>query len=592
MNEYAAPLRDMRFILNHLAGLDEIAALPGCEEATPDLVDAILDEAGKFSAGVLAPLNPVGDEQGCRVENGSVTTPAGWADAYAQFREAGWVGLSMPPQYGGQGLPKLVATPVTEMWFSANLAFSVLPPMALGSAETLMLAASDELKAAYLPKMASGEWAATMDLSEPNAGSDLGAIQTRAEPRPDGSYRLYGQKIFITYGDHELSENIVHLVLARMPGAPAGVRGISMFLVPKFLLNADGSLGARNDMRCISLEHKLGIHGSPTCTMSYGDADGAVGYLVGEPNRGLEYMFVMVNESRFNVGMQGIALGERAYRKALAYSRERLQGRDAITGEQNVPIGRHPDVKRMLLTMRANVMASRMLAYVAAGWFDRAKYGEAGDRYRQLVDLLMPVVKGWSTELGIETADLGIQIHGGMGFVEETGVAQYLRDVRITSIYEGTTGIQANDLISRKLLRDQGGALTALIEEIRGVAAQAAGGVHAAEFAQGLERIIALLEQVCDWIIARGRDAIGEVLAGGVPFLRLLGLACGAWQMTRAALAAHALLAKQEGDAGYLRGIVELARFYFGHLAPQAAAHAHTVMHGGAVVAHYSDEAF
>ncbi|HTN66397.1 MAG TPA: acyl-CoA dehydrogenase [Burkholderiaceae bacterium] len=595
MNEYVAPLRDMQFILSHLAGIDEIGRLPGYEEATPDLVEAILDEAGKFASGVLSPLNPVGDAEGCRVENGGVRTATGWKEAYAQFREGGWVGLAMPAEYGGQGLPKMVSAPVNEMWFASNIAFSLMPPMAVGSADTLVRAASEELKARYIPRMASGEWTATMDLTEPNAGSDLGAIQTRAEPHADGSYRVFGQKIFITYGDHDMAENIVHLVLARLPGAPAGVRGISMFLVPKFLVNEDGTLGALNDMHCISVEHKLGIHGSPTCIMSYGDADGAVGYLVGEPGRGLEYMFVMVNESRFNVGLQGIALGDRAYQKALAYARERIQGRDAITGEPNVPIIRHPDVKRMLLQMRASVMATRMLAYVAAGWFDKAKQhpdNALAERCRSLVDLLMPVVKAWSTETGIEVADLGIQIHGGMGFVEETGVAQYLRDVRITSIYEGTTGIQANDLLSRKLLRDQAAALRALIGEIRATANAATEDASIAELGASLEQMSGVLESAADWIIACGKDSLGAALAGGVPFLRLLGLTCGAWQMTRAALAAQRQLREGPADPAYLRGIIELARFYFSHLAPQASAHAHTIMHGGKIVAGYPDTAW
>lgn len=595
MNDYVAPLRDMQFILTHLAGLDEVGRLPGCEEATPDLVGAILDEASKFSSEILAPLNPVGDDEGCRLENRTVRTPTGWQEAYAQFLEAGWVGLAMPTEYAGQGLPKLVATPVNEMWFGANLAFSILPPMALGAAETLMLAASDEIKSIYLPRLASGEWTATMDLTEPCAGSDLGAIQTRAELQADGTYRVFGQKIFITYGEHDLTENIVHLVLARIPGAPAGVRGISMFLVPKFLVAAGGSLGAHNDMHCISVEHKLGIHGSPTCTMSYGDTDGAVAYLIGKPNCGLDYMFVMVNDSRFNVGMQGIALGERAYQKALAYSRERLQGRDAVTGEHNVPICRHPDVKRMLLVMRASVMASRMLAYVAAGWFDKAKYHasrEIADRCHSLVDLLMPVVKGWSTELGIEVANIGIQIHGGLGYVEESGVAQYFRDARITNIYEGTTGIQANDLITRKLLRDHGVALRLLLEEIRDVAAKAAGRSGTAALGAELNQSAEILENVQTWIIAHGRDSLGEVLTGGVAFLRLLGLVCGAWQMARAAMAAQQAIERQEGDPAYMQGIIDLARFYFDHLLPQAAMHARTMTHGGKIVSQFSEAAF
>ncbi len=594
MNEYVAPLRDMQFILSRLAGIDEICRLPGYEETTPDLVDAILDKAGKFASGVLAPLNPVGDSEGCRLENGTVKTATGWKEAYAQFRAGGWVGLAMPAEYGGQGLPKMVSAPVNEMWFASNIAFSLMPPMATGSADTLMHAASEELKARYIPRMASGEWTATMDLTEPNAGSDLGAIQTRAEPHPDGSYRLFGQKIFITYGDHDMAENIVHLVLARLPGAPAGVRGISMFLVPKFLVDEDGTPGTRNDMHCISVEHKLGIHGSPTCTMSYGDAGGAVGYLVGEPGRGLEYMFVMVNESRFNVGLQGIALGDRAYQKALAYARERVQGRDALTGEANVPIIRHPDVKRMLLSMRASVMAARMLAYVAAGWFDKAKHHpdqETATQCRGLVDLLMPVVKGWSTELGIEVTSMGIQIHGGMGFIEETGVAQYLRDVRITAIYEGTTGIQANDLISRKILRDEGKALNHLIGEIRRATRKAAAHPATAALAEDLESALAMLEEVRDWIIRRGGDTIGELLAGGVSFLKLLGTICGAWQMTRAALAAQEALDQQVGDASYMQGIVDLARFYFAHMLPHAHTHGDVLKRGGQSILQFPEEA-
>ncbi|KRB70607.1 acyl-CoA dehydrogenase [Noviherbaspirillum sp. Root189] len=594
MNEYVAPLRDMRFILSSLAGIDEIGRLPGYEETTPDLVDAILEEAGKFSSGVLSPLNPVGDAEGCRVENGVVRTATGWSEVYAQFRDAGWVGLAMPAQYGGQGLPKAVAAPVNEMWFAANLAFSLLPPMAVGSVDTLMRAASDDLKACYIPRMVSGEWTATMDLTEPNAGSDLGAIQTRAESHADGSYRLFGQKIFITYGDHDLAENIVHLVLARMSGAPAGVRGISMFLVPKYLVNADGTLGARNDMHCISVEHKLGIHGSPTCTMSYGDAGGAVGYLVGEPGRGLEYMFVMVNESRFNVGLQGIALGDRAYQKALTYARERTQGRDAITGEANVPIIRHPDVKRMLLVMRASVMATRMLAYVAAGWFDKARHHPdevTVAQCRSLVDLLMPVVKGWSTELGIEVANMGIQIHGGMGFIEETGVAQYLRDVRITAIYEGTTGIQANDLISRKILRDGGAALGLLIAEIRSSSHQALEDGRTTSLGRELERSLALLEDARDWILSHESDTIGELLAGGTSFLRMLGTICGAWQMTRAALVAQNTIDEGQGDVVYLQGIIELARFYFAQLLPQVAMHMEMLNRAGPAVLQFPDTA-
>ena len=436
MSDYQAPLRDIRFILEELAGLGDIGRLPGCGEATPDLVSVIHEEAGKFASGVLAPLNPVGDRQGCRLEGERVIMAEGWREAYRQFVAAGWVGLSLPTEHGGQGMPKIVSTPVAEMWSSANMAFAMLPHLNVGEVEALALAASEEIKARYLSRLASGEWGGTMNLTEAQAGSDLSTIRTRAEAAPDGSgsYRLFGQKIFISYGEHDLTENIIHLVLARMPDAPPGIRGISLFLVPKFLVEADGSLAARNDVRCIALEHKLGIHGSPTCTMSYGDNGGAVGYLVGKPNRGLETMFVMMNDARFGVGLQGIALGEVAYQKALSFARERVQGRDAVSGRDGVAIISHPDVRRMLLTMRAKVMAPRMLAYVASGWFDSMRHhpdAAVAERYRRYVDLLMPVVKAWSTELGNEVAGMAIQIHGGMGFVEETGIAQHFRDARV-----------------------------------------------------------------------------------------------------------------------------------------------------------------
>lgn len=585
MNEYLAPLRDIRFILRHLADLEKVGKLPGCEEASLDLAEAIFDEAGRFSSNVLAPLNPVGDVQGCRVDGGTVVTPDGWKEAYAQLCQGGWVGFGLPAEFGGQGLPRLIAAPVTEMFYSANLAFSLLAPMAQGAAESLMLAGSEALKSTYVPRLASGEWSAAMDLTEPNAGSDLSAIRMRAEPQADGSYRLFGQKIFITYGEHELAENIVHLVLARMPNAPPGVHGISLFLVTKFLVNDDGSLGERNDIRCIAVEHKMGIRGSPTCVMSYGDGDGAVGYLVGEPNRGLEYMFVMVNETRFNVGLQGIALAERAWQKSLEHARERRQGRDIETGEANVPIIRHPDVKRMLLEMRARVMAARMLAYTAAGWFDRARHDPddaSARRCRQFLDLLMPVVKGWSTEIGIDVANDCIQIHGGMGFVEETGVAQYLRDVRITSIYEGTTGIQAQDLINRKTLRDKGEAFRSLIDEMRTVVAEASTS-PVRELGERLSGSIDTLELAVEWVLSKSRSELAEVLSASTRFLHLVGIVCGGWQLTRAAIVAAEL--RKQGDAdGYHEGIIGLAEFYLTNVAPVAGAHAVAMREGAKAV--------
>lgn len=585
MTSYVAPLQDTQFILSQLAGLDEIGQLPGCEEATSELAYAVLGEAARFAEGVLAPLNTIGDNEGCRLEEGLVRTATGWKQAYRQFSDAGWVGLTMPTQYGGQDLPKVISAPVTEMWFAANMAFSLVAPMASGAVETLLRAADDELKARYIPKLASGEWTTAMDLTEPGSGSDLGTIRTRAEPQDDGSYRIFGQKIFITYGDHDLADNVVHLVLARLQGAPAGTRGISMFLVPKILIDADGNLSERNDVNCVSLEHKLGIHGSPTCVMSFGETRGATGYLVGKPGRGLEYMFVMVNDSRFNVGLQGIGVGERAYQHAAAYANSRIQGRDAMTGEPNVPIIRHPDVKRMLLAMRSRIMASRMLAFSAAGWFDLARRHpdpSTADRYRALIDLIMPVVKGWSTEIGIEVASMGIQVQGGMGFIEETGAAQYLRDVRITTIYEGTTGIQANDLIGRKIRRDNGGTLTLLIEDIRVTAGQASASARS-DLGEELAEALDLLASTRDWILDE-RTGIDELLAGSFSFLHLLGVVCGAWQMARAALAAERLTASGSVDENYLQNMVELAQFYFAQVLPQAAMHAKMTRRAGAVV--------
>lgn len=585
MTTYLAPFQDTQFILSHLAGLDEISLLPGCEETTSELAEAVFGEAAKFAERVLAPLNVVGDTEGCRLETAGVRTAPGWKEAYDQFRKSGWIGLTMPTQYGGQDLPKVISASVTEMWFAANMAFSLLAPMASGAVEALLKAADEKLLARYLPKLATGEWTAAMDLTESGSGSDLSGIRTRAEPQTDGSYRIFGQKIFITYGDHDLAENVVHLVLARVPGAPSGTRGISLFLVSKYLIHDDGSLSERNDVQCVSIERKLGIHGSPTCVMSFGETHGAVAHLVGELGRGLEYMFVMVNDSRFNVGLQGIGVGERAYQKAAAYAHTRTQGRDAITGGPNVPIVRHPDIKRLLLAMRSRVMASRMLAFSTASWFDLAKRHPeplVAEGHRALVDLLMPVVKGWSTEIALEVANMGIQIHGGMGFIEETGAAQYLRDVRITTIYEGTTGIQANDLVGRKIRRDEGATLVRLIEKIRATASEASGGTQS-ELGNELADALDVLVSARDWILDDRTEA-GELLAGAVSFLQLLGVVCGAWQMARAALTAERLRVSGSGDAGYLESITELAQFYFAQVLPQAAMHAQMMKRAGAVV--------
>jgi acyl-CoA dehydrogenase len=533
-------------------------------------------------------LNNVGDRESCRLEDGKVITPQGWKQAYKAFTEGGWVGLGLSPDYGGQGLPKCVATPVWEMWFSANTAFTMLPQLNTGESEAILLAASDELKATYLEKLVTGEWGGTMNLTEPQAGSDLAAIRTRAEPEADGSYRLSGQKIFISYGDHEITPNIVHLVLARLPDAPPGVKGISMFLVPKFLVNADGSLGAKNDVRCVGLEHKLGIHGSPTCAMSFGDEGGAAGWIIGEPNRGLEYMFIMMNEARFGVGVQGIGIGERAYQQALTFARERVQGRDAVTGAVGVPIINHPDVKRMLLTMRARIMAARALAYTAAGWFDIARHAPdkaAADKARRYVDLLMPVVKGWSTELCQQICYDAIQVHGGMGFVEETGIAQHYRDARIITIYEGTTGIQANDLVGRKVLRENGATLRELIVEMRGVIKELTAVEGLQPLALRLEEDVAALERALDWVLANGKDHLASVLAGAVPFLHLLGTVCGSWQLARVALAASKPAGVEAYGADYLCGLIELASFNAHALGVQAFSLSAAITGAGGTVA-------
>ncbi len=587
MYDYQAPLRDMQFILNHLADLNGIAALPHCEEATPDLVNAVLEEAEKFAAQVLAPLNRSGDVQGCRLVDGVVHTPDGWQAAYDQFREAGWVGLALPQAFGGQGLPKLVSTPVWEMWFASNMAFAMLPQLNIGQAEALQIAASTEQKATWLHKVVSGEWASTMNLTEPQAGSDLAATRTRAVPADDGSYRLFGQKIFISYGEHELTPNIVHLVLARLPDAPAGVKGLSLFIVPKYLLDTDGNPSTRNDVQCISIEHKMGIHGSPTCTLSYGDKGGAVGYLLGQANRGLETMFIMMNDARFGVGVQGVALAERAYQYALNYAQTRVQGRDAVTGESGKPIIHHPDVKRMVVSMRARVMAMRSLLYTAASWFDIVHHHPdkaTADKYRRYVDLLMPIAKGWSTEIGNEVCDDAIQVFGGMGFIEETGIAQYFRDARIITIYEGTTGIQANDLIGRKIQRENGATLRELIADMRETANRLPQTGTLSAIAQKLTAMVVELETCTDWILAQGKEQQAAVLAGAVPFLYLLGTVCGGWQMARLAAAAQQQLQTGTGDTAYLHSLIDLTRFYLATYGSQVAGYGVTVREAGGIV--------
>jgi alkylation response protein AidB-like acyl-CoA dehydrogenase len=581
----------MRFVLNELAGLAEVAKLPGFEEATPDTVDAILEEASKFASEVLDPINLSGDQEGSKLSDGEVHTPRGFRDAYRKFCDGGWNALPFEHEWGGQGLPRLVSTPVQEMWKSSNLSFSLCPLLTQGAVEALLLRGSDALKQAYLPKMIEGKWTGTMNLTEPQAGSDLSLVRTRAE-RQGNQYLISGQKIFITYGEHDLADNIVHLVLARAPEAPEGVKGISLFVVPKFIPGADGKPGKRNSARCASIEHKLGIHASPTAVMVY---DQAVGYLVGEENRGLEYMFIMMNAARFAVGLEGVAIAERAFQRALAFSRERLQGRDLVAGGKTVPIIRHPDVRRMLMLMKSQAEAMRALAYTTAAAMDFAHKSENPSerkRHQAYVDLMIPVIKGWSTETGIEVASLGVQVHGGMGFVEETGAAQYLRDARITTIYEGTTGIQAMDLVGRKIAREGGATAKQWIGELKKFEADLGRSMNPdvqalkGQFAPGVQ---ALADSV-EFIVASSAKDPRPAFAGAVPFLKLMGIVAGGWQMGRAALAAERKL--KTGDTKFLEAKIATARFYGDHVLVQAPALRNTVVNGAAGVMALSEEQF
>ena len=596
MSTYTAPLKDMKFVLNELAGLAEVAKLPGCEEATPDTVDAILEEAARFASGVLDPLNRSGDQEGSKWSDGEVRTPKGFRDAYRQFAEGGWNALPFEPGWGGQGLPKLVATPVDEMWTSANMSFSLCPLLTQGAVHALALRGSEALQQTYIPKMVTGEWTGTMNLTEPQAGSDLALVKTRAIRAKDEKlgehYRISGQKIFITYGEHDLTKQIVHLVLARTPEAPEGTKGISLFVVPKFLVKPDGSLGGRNGARCASVEHKLGIHASPTAVMIY---ENAVGYLVGEENRGLETMFIMMNAARFGVGLEGVAIAERAFQRALAFSKERLQGRDLAAGGKTVPIIRHPDVRRMLMLMKSQTEAMRALAYVVASALDfanRSPDERVKKQSQAFVDLMIPIVKGWSTETGIEIASLGVQVHGGMGFVEETGAAQYLRDARITTIYEGTTGIQAMDLVGRKIAREGGATARAWLGELKAFDAELARSGNAD--IQSLRAQLAAGAQAlgdCVQFIVSEKNPLAA-FAGAVPFLKLAGIVAGGWQMARAALISDQKLAKEEGDSSFLKSKITTARFYGDHVLVQAPGLRDTVVKGSAGVMALGEDQF
>ena len=580
---YRAPVAEIAFTLKHAAGLERAIADGLYGDLTEDVVDAVLEEAGRFATEVIAPLNTVGDRHGAPLTNGTITMPPGWREAYRDWAAAGWNGLAAPAEWGGQGLPHAINAACIEMWNSASMAFGIGPVLTMAGIEALAGHGSDELKRTYLPKLVSGEWMGTMQLTEPQAGSDVGALRTKAERAGDGTYRLIGQKIFITYGEHDLTDNIVHFVLARLPDAPPGTRGISLFLVPKFLVAADGTLGAPNDVRCHSIEHKLGIHASPTCTMVYGDRGGATAYLIGDENRGMNCMFTMMNNARLAVGLQGVGIAERATQQAFAYARERRQGRAGAAGGQS-PIIAHVDVRRMLMTMRALTGAARAISYATATAIDLANRGE-NDKARRAgherASLLTPVAKGFSTDIGIEVASLGVQVHGGMGYIEETGAAQHYRDARIAAIYEGTNGIQAIDLVTRKLPLSDGAAVKGYVDEMREavVAVSAvndpAFGATAARLAEAIES----LDRTTAWLLGKLETAPDAALAGATPYLRLFAYAAGGAMLANEALAAM----RASGADPAAR--IALARFFAENLAVQAGALERTVIDGADSIA-------
>jgi alkylation response protein AidB-like acyl-CoA dehydrogenase len=585
MTSFVAPLADMRFVLDEIADLAGLAALPGLEETTGETVDAVLQEAGRYAGEVLAPLNRSGDIEGVRFENGVVRTPAGFQDAYRRFAEGGWGAVAVPVQAGGQGLPHAVATATTELWNAGNMSFSLCPLLTGGAIEILLHYGSEEQKRVYLPRMVSGQWAGTMNLTEPQAGTDLGALKTRAVPE-NGHWKITGQKCFITFGEHDLTENIVHMVLARTPTAPAGSRGISLFLVPKYLVKDDGGLGPRNDLRCVSVEHKLGIKASPTCVMAFGDNGGAVGFLVGEENRGLEAMFTMMNVERLGVGIQGLGLAERAYQAAVAYAHQRKQSRKLGSDDPSpVAIVEHPDVRRTLATMRALIEASRALAYAVGAAIDREeRHPDAKERARAqaLVEVLTPVAKAWLSDMACQVTSLGIQVHGGMGFIEETGAAQFYRDARILPIYEGTNGVQALDLVTRKLLRD-GGRGFGIAEQWLGqcvaeVEDSTDGDVRA--LAMPLINALNRLHQTGQWLLTDcGRDLPGAA-AVATPFLALCGLTAGGCLMGASVAAAARRLQRGEGDPAFNERKIRTARFYAANILPYAEAEARRTLEG------------
>lgn len=594
---YKAPLKDMLFDIKHLANIDAVAQIPGFEEAGFDTAQAVLEECAKFNEGVLSPLNWEGDKNPSSWKDGVVTTTPGFKEAYKQYAEGGWQGLQHPVDFGGQGLPKTIGAACGEMLNSANMSFALCPLLSDGAIEALLTAGSDELKAIYLEKLVSGKWTGTMNLTEPQAGSDLAMVRSRAEPQPDGTYKVFGTKIFITYGEHDMAENIVHLVLARVTGAPEGVKGISLFVVPKFMVGKDGSLGARNDVHCVSIEHKMGIKASPTAVLQYGDHGGAVGYIVGQENRGLEYMFIMMNSARYAVGMQGIAIAERAYQKAVTFAKDRVQSRP-VDGSINAsaPIIHHPDVKRMLMTMRAYTEGCRAMASVAAAAYDASHHHPDADVRKQnqaFYEYMVPLVKGYSTEMSLEVTSLGVQVHGGMGFIEETGAAQYYRDAKILTIYEGTTAIQANDLVGRKTARDGGQTAKAIAAQIEKTEAELAkqGGAAAKVVAKRLKAAREAFVDVVNFVAGNTKASPNAVFAGSVPYLMLAGNVVAGWQMARSLLVAEEHLARGE-DTAFMQAKVTTAVFYADHLLSKAPGMRDSIVEGADSVTALALEAF
>ena len=594
---YIAPVKDYLFNLQHIAGLDQIAQMPGFEDAGLETAQAVIEECARFNQEVTAPLNWEGDLKPSSWKDGTVTTTPGFKEAYRQYREAGWQGLQHPSDFGGQNLPKAIGAACVEILNAANLSFALCPLLTDGAIEALLTAASDELKATYLDKLISGEWTGTMNLTEPQAGSDLAAVRTRAEPQADGTYKVFGTKIYITYGEHDMADNIVHLVLARVQGAPEGVKGISLFVVPKFLVNADGSLGARNDVHCVSIEHKMGIKASPTAVLQYGDHGGAVGYLVGQENRGLEYMFIMMNAARYAVGLQGIAVADRAYQRAVQYARDRVQSRPVDGSVKGAaPIIHHPDVRRMLMTMRAYTEGCRAMASAAAAAYDAAHNHPDADTRRQnqaFYEFLVPLVKGFSTEMSLEVTSLGVQVHGGMGFIEETGAAQHYRDAKILTIYEGTTAIQANDLVGRKTARDGGQTALAIAAHIAATEQQLAKRDHAAaqSMAKRLKAAREAFEQVVAFIAGNASSNPNVAFAGSVPYLMLSGNLMSGWQLGRSLLAALDELA-QGHDTEFMKAKISTAHVYAEHILTQVPGIRDSILTGGDSVIDMALEAY